>query len=780
MLFFAVFFLVCCGREEEIPSGPEKPSTEERELVIRTENAGFDISSEAEELFRIDYKERMGYYVFVGTQYYLGEPVQLWIEAVDREGRTMDQVYADMMSLTPEELDALAKDKTWLHRTIYRDLDVTANLYLYRPDGTRELLVADLISLDPHKPFSDIYKRSGYLFHEHADRVADYMDLCGWFVDRDGNCYCWWELDKGNYDSYTFMKISASGEVAYEVLLEPDVRVRRMFQLPDGSMYMMLRDEPRNEIRIVAFDSDTGERNGTDVAVDAPGSKGKKLNCGAGSLCGLDEEGRVYLYLRIRPQGIYEVNLTDGSVTPALSFDGTTYVTGDSTIKMTETGWLQGALRVCGDGSAEVLWYNTPWSGNYVAYGVRERIYPMEADRPAVTIRGEAFSAWVKAQAREFNRRNADWQVVLEEFAASNAVDLEEYARLTSVQLATGKGPDMFYGSFLDSYMSGMIEKGAVLNMTPWIDASGLCREAYLPLVFDVWRQGEEIYGITAEGGTPLLYTVDKRVLGGEEASDMASLVKGLLSCEEEGVLFGYDSQETILRSFLKGSEDLWGMVDWEYGSCDFGGALFADLLEAAKRYGYDERNKYPNLMRHVRLDGIYEYDSRSELNSEGYAVCGILFDDGCHGTVTSAHTFAINADSKAGNGAWEFLLFLLEENTQAKAATFPVKRSQLEAWIEQQIQRAEEDGITVDASYIDGGELVKERKTYTREDMTRERAAEYLEALEGIRAIPIRNAPILDIICEEALDYFNGTKSIRQVVKIIENRVGLYLSEQQ
>lgn len=65
-------------------------------------------------------------------------------------------------------------------------------------------------------------------------------------------------------------------------------------------------------------------------------------------------------------------------------------------------------------------------------------------------------------------------------------------------------------------------------------------------------------------------------------------------------------------------------------------------------------------------------------------------------------------------------------------SSTFPVKKSLLTAWVD-------------------------------------EKAA---QALENIRALPSRNTPLLEIICEEAADYFNGIKSAEDTAKVIENRV--------
>ena len=43
-----------------------------------------------------------------------------------------------------------------------------------------------------------------------------------------------------------------------------------------------------------------------------------------------------------------------------------------------------------------------------------------------------------------------------------------------------------------------------------------------------------------------------------------------------------------------------------------------------------------------------------------------------------------------------------------------------------------------------------------------------------------IQTVPILEIIQEEAKDYFNGNKSAEEIGKVINNRVQLYLNERK
>ena len=112
----------------------------------------------------------------------------------------------------------------------------------------------------------------------------------------------------------------------------------------------------------------------------------------------------------------------------------------------------------------------------------------------------------------------------------------------------------------------------------------------------------------------------------------------------------------------------------------------------------------------------------------------------------------------------------------------FPVNRSVLPVWVRKKVQDTFSNSLTVSVGsvYIDEGEVIRKYREYTQEAMTEERIAEYMDALEEVRSLPFRTAPILDIICEEAESYFNGSKSIGDVSGVIENRVRLYLEERK
>ena len=62
--------------------------------------------------------------------------------------------------------------------------------------------------------------------------------------------------------------------------------------------------------------------------------------------------------------------------------------------------------------------------------------------------------------------------------------------------------------------------------------------------------------------------------------------------------------------------------------------------------------------------------------------------------------------------------------------------------------------------------------------DPTEEKVEKVKVMLEDARFPPLRTEGILNIICEEAEEYFSGTKSIEEVTAVIQNRVQLYMDE--
>jgi len=594
---------------------------------------------------------------------------------------------------------------------------------LYRWDGSRETLL-------DHPPQELIYSDSGYL-------------------DQEGNFYCW-QRNK------TLIKTALSGERVYSRALSDSgaQAIRDFCQMPDGRVFLIYEEEKEGEgifpsIEFGWLEPATGliSKISEDEVID------HYLGVGADGLYCLDN------------YGLWKIAEGDGSREEVITFSGTSYILK----KEGSTEAAVGDFQVLEDGGIELLRVDSKggsWSREKLA-----QVEISEGKKPVV-VRGWYYNSWFKSQVALFNQSNDEYYVVLED--CSRYAGMKECARICSVEVASGKGPDVFYGDVLGDYAYGIMQKGGLENLAPYMKKSGIKEEDYYPAAFGWRRDGKKIYGVQTQQRC-VLYTMDPEFLGVDSAPDLDTLADILLSWEGEDIFMLFKDSSEVLRMLLEGSEDLWGALDWKRGTCDFGGELFAKLLQVAKRYGDDENNSYWGLV--YEDNSLILTDDKSTsfipdrnaiLEKEGRVAVGPLFDDGCHAVAEIEYSnLAINAASSNKQGAWELICYLLGDEAQATIGLdqfhYPVSRQVFEAAAEEMLAKVRDGKISNQAIEVVERKLEKSKSL-----------------LENIRFIPTRTEPILDIVCEEAEDYFSGIKGMEEVISVMENRVEIYLKESQ
>ena len=532
-----------------------------------------------------------------------------------------------------------------------------SGIYLYHGDGSRELLLQGV--------------SAAYILFNNVSGW-------NWHLTQEGDFYCWHGANYSinasrpiadeNKIEAAFAKISASGEIVYEKELDIGVSVEDFCQLSDGRCWLLLRNDMEQTRTLAELDPATGSFSEEDkVQMISPVFGSQYLGTAGGALAVFNNDLRS-------GKEIMELNPADKTASGILSFTGTTYV-------MYHAGMSMQDFRVLEDGSVEILWMDSVSREG----GILERLRMAKVEKTPIVVRGIFQSdSWILDLASKFNQQSSRYHVVIEDCGAGN--DAEDFARLTSIQLAAGKGPDIIQAGFMQDYVAGILEKGVLEDLKPYMEKSGIREEDYFPLVFSTWRDGGHIYGINPKMIIHS-YKIDEDILGGREEPDMETLVDSLLKWEGNAVYLSGRNSRDVLEMFLAGTETLWGMIDWERGSCDFSGELFAHMLEAAKRYGDDGRKgQLPSIIEGRIFYTPIKYDSAAEREREGKVTCGVMFDDGCHGAVYSRWTMALNSNSANKEGAWEFLCFLLGDEAQNQDT--PVSREAFERWLERQRER--------------------------------------------------------------------------------------------
>ena len=599
------------------------------------------------------------------------------------------------------------------------------------------------------------------------------------YLDREGNLYWWCNSHMRIYPggrtetSNTILKkYNSSMEILFEKEFEYGYDIQEIRQTADGKVYLFISGkelEGQGDRRLAWLDPAAGNITELDAVslsqeVTRPriGIWGEKLV--------------TFKYQALLGNEITAVNTQDGSEDCILSFQGTSYVTPE--------GFIMQDFQVLEDESVDILWAVSDGGAS-----LRERLWMAKVEKTPIVLRGMNITGWLATQIDSFNRQNGTYHVIVEDCGLGN--DWEDLARLTSIEIASGKGPDIIEGGLMRDYMSGLLQKGALENLHPYMEGSGIREEDYFPFVFEAWRDEDRICGVSPASPSLTGICMDSTVLGKAGEPDVEALADALLSeaVWQDGqmnaaFLKGYGSQE-LLGLLLEGTDTLWGMVDWEKGSCDFKGDLFAKILDVAKRYGDNEdRGEVRYIAERRSLYDILEFDDRAERERDGKAVCGVMFDDGCHAMVSDYAVLGINANSSHKQGAWEFISFLLGDEAQLVRSVkngVPVSRKAFGAWLEMQRERVA-DGKEVHKMLLhkaaDGSMSVAGTVVYTEADITDEIIEEFTKTLEDARPYPLRTVPILDIIGEEAADYFNGSKGAEEVARLVTNRVQTYLDE--
>lgn len=352
-----------------------------------------------------------------------------------------------------------------------------------------------------------------------------------------------------------------------------------------------------------------------------------------------------------------------------------------------------------------------------------------------------------------FNNESEEYYVELTNYEFGDEI-YDAWVRINA-EIGTGGGPDVLMENLFPIDQE-KLDKGALVDLTPYLRESGITDENYFP-VYASLKDGDRIYGVSPEGGVNC-YAVDQKVLGTDEPPELEIFLDRLLAYPEKAAFINsYQNGSHIMKWFLGGSEDLWGVVDWERRTCDFGIPIFSKILEVAKRYSEDGKKGFEPIMTIYSPSPDTWADSLRNMNQSGHVVIGYYFDDGRHPLCDSGYTLVINANTKNLDGAYAFLSFVMSKKGQNY---FPdaVHRG---SW---------EENVQYYEDLIGAGKM----EAVLNEDLKRQMIAIYDDG----RCRPRRAEKILDIVLEEAENYFAGIKTKEEVIEIIQNRTQLFLNE--
>lgn len=369
----------------------------------------------------------------------------------------------------------------------------------------------------------------------------------------------------------------------------------------------------------------------------------------------------------------------------------------------------------------------------------------------------------LEKMANAFHLKSPDYEIILEPY--SSVTDFQ-------AELAAGKGPDIIYLGSVE--VSVLASKGVLENLTPYFAESNVIRETeLLPAIRRAGTIGGQLLcviptfqadGMLVEKGAAREsgWTAEDYIAMGERYPE-AMLVRSAPA--------SYHSQ--ILMTAIQA--DLERYIDWQEKKCYFDTSQFisllnsiralkapnnaasaiADPVEDREKFYQKEILTYPFII--SSLESLMS-DGTGSLIENGYAeITGYPNQAGEPYFILNTLTpMGINSASGQKDGAWAFLEFLLSEEYQRTRNTFPVRQDAFNTYLESDTIYG---FIQTDITDEDR-ELIRfmiDHAYWTQKS---------------------RAGGISYIIYEETAGVWKGEKTAEKAAEIIQNRVSLFLEE--
>lgn len=370
----------------------------------------------------------------------------------------------------------------------------------------------------------------------------------------------------------------------------------------------------------------------------------------------------------------------------------------------------------------------------------------------------QEMSTWIA----EYNLTHEDCQIEVREYGQD---DLEEGMMRLNAEIVRGNGPDLIDLSDID--VGSYISLGVLADLYPLIDAdTELQRETFVPGILKLYEENGHLYGIAP--GYRLETIMGEKALLGDPSEWTVEKMKDVIDNLPEGSCFINNLGSLgLLRIVLQGEMDEY--VDWEAADCSFDSNQFKELLQLAAVmdtlpvFDNDEQaiSERKLLANRLYVSDLGEYVASSHLFQGKSVVCvGYPFPEGGSALVTPYLPVGVCCGENQ-DAAWKFVRSLLGEEFQEKHIrfNFPLRQDSL--------QKQFEESMTRSAENESADEAIKQ-----------EDCDALYEVIYSANNSRVFDTNIWDIVSEEAKAYFDGDKTMDQVVKIIQNRVKTYMSE--
>lgn len=377
----------------------------------------------------------------------------------------------------------------------------------------------------------------------------------------------------------------------------------------------------------------------------------------------------------------------------------------------------------------------------------------------------------------KFNSENDEYRIEVRECTSAE----DEQALI--LEMTTGKVPDMFIFTnkmhtrpFLKPHLYGA--KGFLLDLYTLIDSDPeLSRDSFYPNILEAAESGGCLYempiSIMPEG-----IVGKSEDVGYEPGWTLADIKEVLTRFPNMKYPFGPTIlRNSMLRYLLAANYD--SLINWAEGTCNFESQEFMDILELAKLQPgeYDGTEKLePDLiadgeqLAHPFYLSMANYLQQYPqiFRAEDVTYIGYPTGSGVGNFICYNSSFGISSQTEYADVAWSFLRQEILDDCDHPIS---INIAATEKYFSD-VEKYESPG-ELGYGRNEGNKYSVKLEYSTPEDIEKMR-----EMISSLDRVARNDAPVYDIVCEEALVYFSGDRTAAEAAAIIQSRVGIYVSE--
>lgn len=384
-----------------------------------------------------------------------------------------------------------------------------------------------------------------------------------------------------------------------------------------------------------------------------------------------------------------------------------------------------------------------------------------------------------------FNGTSDKYKITVNDYSVYNTSENDSAGLLKlNTEIIAGTVPDIIDMSQLPAQK--YISNGLLENLSPYLD--GIMSDLFENIVNSQAINGGVYelvpwFSIFTVAGSPM-------VVGAEPDWNLSEFYETVETNKQYETVFGksvtaYDFLGNVL---MFNSDDY---INWEEKTCNFMSEDFIRLLEFAADLPADNSVGRNSQIAYVE-DDLDIYTGKQMLMTQGVcdigdlSACTALYKDSFvfKGFPTSEGSGSVcvpdldlgmSSVTKSKDGVWEFFEYLLSEDLQdGLFYSIPIRKASADKIFEKRLEELKDlKGMNIIDPNTEDFMSVELRAP-------NEKDTQIMRSLiNSVDTMYKPNMYLNEIVYDEASYYFAGQKSAEECAKLIQNRVGIYLSEQ-